>query len=255
MINNDIDRNVGRNDFTDSVKSYYQELKRYSPIPQKIERELLIKAKNGDIKARNQIITANLRFVFDIAKKYRGNGVDIADLISEGNTGIIRAIEKFDLSQNVKFYTYASWWIRQRMIAAIDERMFENKNETNFDDEFPAENQNIENISKQDDDCDDCFYYEEKDVGDFDDYSFESKEECDQKRFVVNKLLSGLDERERIIVMKYFGIDDNGDGKSLEEISSDLNISTEGVRQIKIKAINKMRAEVFTISQAEFLFK
>ena len=54
MINNDIDRNVGYNDFTDSVKSYYQELKRYSPIPQKIERELLIKAKNGDIKTRNR---------------------------------------------------------------------------------------------------------------------------------------------------------------------------------------------------------
>ena len=252
MINNDIDRNVGYNDFTDSVKSYYQELKRYSPIPQKIERELLIKAKNGDIKARNQIITANLRFVFDIAKKYRGNGVDIADLISEGNTGIIRAIEKFDLSQNVKFYTYAAWWIRQRMISAIDEKMFENKNEVNFDDDFPAENQNIENVSHQDDE--DNFYYEEKDVADFDELRLENKEESEQKRFVVKKLLSRLDDRERVIVMKYFGIDDNGDGKSLEEISSDLNMSTEGVRQIKIKAINKMRAEVFAISQADFLF-
>lgn len=252
MINSDIDRNVGHNDFTDSVKSYYQDLKRYSPIPQKIERELLFKAKNGDIKARNQIITANLRFVFNIAKKYRGSGIDIGDLISEGNTGIIKAIEKFDLSQNVKFYTYASWWIRQKMMSAIEEKMLESKNEVNFDDEFPCENRKIENISG---DEDDDFYYDERDIEDSCEiFSLENKEECEQKHFVVKKLLSGLNERERVVVTKYFGIDNNGDGKSLEEISSELNMSTEGVRQIKIKAINKMRAEVFTLSQADFLF-
>lgn len=253
MINNDINRSVGNNDFTESVKTYYQELKRYSPIPKDVERELLIKAKDGDIDARNKIITANLRFVFDTAKKFRGSGVDIGDLISEGNTGIIRAIEKFDLSQDVKFYTYAAWWIRQRMMAAIDEKMNEEKNEVNFDDEFPAENQTIENISVTDDDSD--FYYENNDIADDKINSCEIKEENEQKSFVVKKLLASLSERERVVVMKYFGIDDGGDGHSLEEISSDLKLSTERVRQIKIKAINAMREEVFSISEADFLFK
>ena len=113
MIYNVIDREVGLNDFSDSVKTYYQELKRHKPLPRDVERELIVKAKAGDIEARNKILTANLRIVFNIAKKYRGHGVDLSDLISEGNDGMIKAIEKFDLSQNVKFFSYAVWWVRQ----------------------------------------------------------------------------------------------------------------------------------------------
>ena len=82
MIKNEIDKEVGRNDFSDCVKTYYQDLKQYPPIPREKERKLLQLAKDGDIDARNQIISANLRFVFDIAKKYRNHGVDISDLIS-----------------------------------------------------------------------------------------------------------------------------------------------------------------------------
>lgn len=252
MVNNDIDKNVGYNDFTDGVKMYYHELSKYPPIPKDVERELLIKAKDGDIEARNKIITANLRFVFDTAKKYRGSGVDINDLISEGNTGIIKAIEKFDLSQDVKFYTYAAWWIRQRMIAIIDLKTSQSRNEINFDDEFKDVTNSIENMSVDDDEN---YYNDGKDIeGDNVDIC-EVKEEVEHKNFVVKKLLASLSERERDVVMKYFGIDDGGDGRSLEEISSDMNISTERVRQIKIKAINAMRAEVFSISEADFLFK
>lgn len=253
MIKNVIDMNVGNNDFTDSVKTYYQELRRYSPISKERERELMIKAKSGDVDARNEIITSNLRFVFDIAKKYRGHGVDIADLISEGNKGIMKAIDKFDLSQDVKFFTYAVWWIRQHMIAAIEEQVKKGVNEVSFDDEFPSENQTIENVSSGEGEED--FYYDAKDIVDSNGYGYESNEEESQKHFVVQKLLATLDDRERVIIMKYFGIENDDEGHNLEEISSEMNLSTERVRQLKVKAINVMRAEVFNIEEANFMFK
>lgn len=254
MNRNVLDGNVGQNDFTDSVRTYYKELERYSPISREEERELMIKAKEGDIDARNMIITSNLRFVFEIAKKYRGRGVDIADLISEGNKGVIKAIEKFDMSKDVKFFTYAVWWIRQHMMSLINERMEETRNEVSFDDEFPSENRGIDNMGG-DSESDDEFYFSGNDISDGEEGDFNNA--CDeemQKQFVVHKLLAKLDERERVIVMKYFGLDNGEKGMSFEEISKEMNISTERVRQIKIKAINSMRAEVFNMEEANFLF-
>lgn len=253
MINHTIDRNVGKNDFTDSMKFYYQELTAYPPISKERERELMELAKKGDIEARNEIITANLRFVFDIAKKYRGHGVDIADLISEGNNGIIKAIEKFDLSKDVKFFTYAVWWIRQGMMAAIERKMKTEATQVNFDDEFPSENQTFDNYSGGDDEE---YYYNGNDIEDVGSENYyEYCEEENQKQFVVQKLLATLDDRERVIIMKYFGIEENDDGHNLDEISSEMKLSTERVRQLKVKAINAMRAEVFNMPEANFLFK
>lgn len=250
MLSN-LDNNVGVNDFSDSVQIYYKELIKYQPISKERERELLVRAKDGDIKSRNEIITANLRFVFDIAKKYRGRGVDIADLIEEGNKGIIKAIEKFDLSKDVKFFTYAVWWIRQHMLQIIEDTV--NPNEVNFDDFFTGENQSINNVSV----CDDC----EDDVPDTDIIKtnddvdiLEMNEDSNQKHFVVQKLLATLDEKERLVVMKYFGIENDDDGHSFDEIGNELKLSTERIRQLKIKAINTMRAEAFNISEANFLF-
>lgn len=252
MIYNNLDNNVGNNDFTDSVKIYYQELKKFQPISKERERELLLRAKNGDIQARNEIVTANLRFVFDIAKKYRGKGVDIADLIEEGNKGIIKAIEKFDMEKDVKFFTYAVWWIRQHMFQAIDDNV--NPNEVNFDDVFTDDYKSIENVGTIEDEeetfVDDCCY----DIKDNDAYTFENDEELTQRNFVVKKLLAKLDERERLVIMKYFGIEKDDGGHSLEEISTEMNLSTERVRQLKLKAINVMRAEAFSINDANFFF-
>ena len=255
MINKNIDSNVGNNDFTDSVKSYYKELSKYQPISKERERELMVRAKNGDIKARNEIITANLRFVFDIAKKYRGKGVDICDLISEGNNGVIKAIEKFDMKNDVKFFTYAVWWIRQKMMHAIEEKTKSDYNELNFDDAFPQEHISLENISYDEnepyDENDLCydFNYDETEIN-----KYEIKEECSQKNFVVQKLLASLDEKEKVIIMKYFGIEHDDDGESLDEISKEMNMSTERVRQLKLKAIDTMRSEVFCLNEAKFLF-
>ena len=250
MIKNEIDKEVGRNDFSDCVKTYYQDLKQYPPIPREKERKLLQLAKDGDIDARNQIISANLRFVFDIAKKYRNHGVDISDLISAGNRGMFKAIEKFDMSKDVKFFSYAVWWIRQHMMKEIEIQKEKDKSESSFDDVFPNDASYGENIYYNEDNEDYCV----NDVSDTDSDFLEQDEELQQKHFVVEQLLARLDDRERVVITKYFGIEDNSDGHNLEEISKDLNLSTERIRQIKLKAINTMRAEVFEIEEAEFLF-
>lgn len=253
MFNSITDGNVGCNDFTDSIKTYYSDLSKYPPIPRDVERDLMRKAKNGDIEARNKIISANLRFVFDIAKKYRGRGVDIADLISEGNKGIIKAIEKFDMSKDVKFFTYAVWWVRQHMSQAIEEQLERDMKEVCFDEEFPAENKSIEDAFQPEDD--DMAYYNGRDIADADmGDAFDEREEENQKQFVVRKLLATLDDRERFVVMKYFGIGGDERSKNLEQISGEMHLSTERVRQIKVRAINKMRNEAFDIEEAEFLF-
>ena len=251
MIKNEIDREVGKNDFSDCVKTYYQDLKRYHPISKEKERELLSLAKDGDIDARNQIINANLRFDFDIAKKYRNHGVDISDLISAGNRGMFKAIDKFDLSQDVKFFSYAVWWIRQHMMKEIEIQKERDNTESSFDDVFPSDNSHQDNIYCEDENED--YYVNDVSEGDADFY--EMNEEQEQKHFVVEKLLARLDDRERIVISKYFGIEDDSDGHNLDEISKDLNLSTERVRQLKVKAINRMRAEVFDIKEAEFLFR
>ena len=95
------------NDFTHTVRVYYDDLKSTKPLTRAKEKRLLRLSKRGDMKARNELLEANLKFVFDVAKRYSGRGVPMGDLISEGNIGLIRAIEKFDESNDVKFISYA----------------------------------------------------------------------------------------------------------------------------------------------------
>lgn len=250
MITKEYDNEVGVNDFADSTQLYYQDLKRHKAMPREEERKLLVKAKQGDIEARNKILTANLRFVFKIAKKYRNRGVDISDLINEGNDGMLHAIEKFDITQDVKFFSYAVWWIRQRMLAAIKQHEDETARQESFDEVFQCyESNHYDNLYSEDDE--DTYG---NDIEDKTKAPIEDDEEDEQKRIAVEHLLVKLDDRERAVIEKWFGINQDEE-ESLIEISQELNICTERVRQLKARAINKMRAEVFDIKEAQFLFR
>lgn len=99
-----------------SVNNYFDELKKYPPLSPEEEAELIFLAKNGDDKAKEKIINHNLRFVVSVAKRYEGEHTKLEDLISEGNIGLILALERFDVTTGFKFISYAVWWIRQRMI-------------------------------------------------------------------------------------------------------------------------------------------
>lgn len=101
---------------------YLREINKIPLLTREEEKELALKARHGDKKAKDKIINSNLRFVVNIAKQYQGRGLDIMDLISEGNVGLISAIEKFDLSKGYHFISYAVWWIRQSILKAIYEK-------------------------------------------------------------------------------------------------------------------------------------
>ena len=101
---------------------YLKEINKIPLLSRDEENELAVKAKNGDKAAKNKIVTSNLRFVVNVAKKYQNHGLDMTDLISEGNIGLMTAIEKFDVSKGYHFISYAVWWIRQSILKAICEK-------------------------------------------------------------------------------------------------------------------------------------
>ena len=101
---------------------YLKEINKIPLLTREEENELALKAKNGDAVAKNKIVNANLRFVITVAKKYQNHGLDLTDLISEGNLGLLTAIEKFDTTKGYHFISYAVWWIRQSILKAICEK-------------------------------------------------------------------------------------------------------------------------------------
>ncbi|MBP5568304.1 MAG: RNA polymerase sigma factor RpoD/SigA [Treponema sp.] len=101
---------------------YLKEINKIPLLSHEEETELALKAQKGDVAAKNKIINANLRFVVNVAKKYQNHGLDLEDLISEGNIGLMTAIEKFDVSKGYHFISYAVWWIRQCILKAVCEK-------------------------------------------------------------------------------------------------------------------------------------
>ncbi len=106
---------------SESISRYFSEIRNFQPLTKEEERELIIKVQQHDDKAAlNKLISANLRFVVTVAKKYQGQGALLSDLISEGNSGLMTAVKLFNPKEDIKFFSYAVWWIRQRMFVAIN---------------------------------------------------------------------------------------------------------------------------------------
>ena len=234
------------NDFSTTVKTYYDELKKYKPITRAKEKELIRKAKNGDIDAQNEILTSNLRFVFNIAGRYKGNGTAISDLISEGNLGLIKAIQKFDPDKDVKFISYAVWWVRNAMQEFIKKRQAYLAVEKEEDSLNSAVTEH--RLTDEDDE-----YIIRADVVLSNEEDEETRELHENQKRIVDKLLTCLSDRERYIVERYYGI--CGKEKNLEEIGKEIGITKERVRQIKISAINKLRSNMLLLGVSEYLFK
>ncbi|MCK9170283.1 MAG: RNA polymerase sigma factor RpoD/SigA [Treponema sp.] len=101
---------------------YLKDINKIPLLSREEETELALKAKNGDTAAKNKIVNANLRFVVNVAKKYQNHGLDLPDLISEGNIGLLTAIDRFDVDKGYHFISYAVWWIRQSILKSICEK-------------------------------------------------------------------------------------------------------------------------------------
>ena len=240
-----INMNQYANDFTETVRVYYDDLKKYKPLTKAKERRLLKKCKKGNLKAKNEILEANLRFVFDIAKHYTGRGVPISELISDGNMGLLRAIDKFDESKNVKFISYAVWWIRQAMLESIKK-----KNAINFV-EIEPNTDNDSYIDKrliEDDEDDTSFNKELSNENDE-----KSKEISENQRNIITNIIGTLSDRERDIIENYYGLN-NSKELTLSEIGKKYNLSSERVRQIKLVSLRKLRSKILLYDDLEDLF-
>lgn len=232
------------NDFNRTVITYYNELTKYKPLTKSREKRLLRLCKKGNIKAQNEIIESNLKFVFDIARHYTGRGVPISDLISEGNMGLLRAIDKFDETKDVKFISYAVWWIRQYMLDSIRKKKLLNIVEI----ENSETNTSLESSISDDED----------EIVGSNDKAFsneieEYKRELSQsQKEVIKKLLNCLNKREREIIESYYGIN-NKEELNLSEIGEKFGLTSERVRQIKLSAFKKLRTSMMMYKDFEEL--
>ena len=234
------------NDFNSTVRTYYDELKKYKPLSRSRERKLLKLCKRGDLNAKNELLESNLKFVFDIAKRYTGRGVSIGDLISEGNDGLIKAVDKFDENQDVKFISYAVWWIRHSMLEAI------RRNKLIKYVEIDSENGNNQTIEKKVADDEDEMI-SSNDVMYSNEHDEKKRETNNEQKKIVSSLLSTLSPREKFVIETYYGVNDNNE-LTLIEIGDKLKLSSERVRQIKLNAIKKLRSKAMLLNNIEDIF-
>ncbi len=260
----------------DSVRLYLREIGKIPLLKSDEELALAQRVVAGDREAKDQMAEANMRLVVSIAKRYVGRGLDLLDLIQEGNTGLLRAVEKFDPDKGFKFSTYATWWIRQAITRAIADqartiripvhmvetinkllrtqrRLTQELNREPTNDEIAKEMEidvdKVEHIMKikqdissldasvRDDD-------EDSVLGDFiEDEDTISPEESATNQLLkehVKQLLSGLTDREQKILKLRFGLED-GKSHTLEEVGQEFSVTRERIRQIEAKALAKLR--------------
>ena len=263
----------------DSVRLYLREIGKIPLLNAEEELELAQKVVAGDKKAKDKMAEANMRLVVSIAKRYSGRGLDFLDLIQEGNTGLLRAVEKFDPDKGFKFSTYATWWIRQAITRAIADqartiripvhmvetinkllrtqrRMTQELNrEPSIEElakELEMEPEKVEYVIKikQDihsldagvgrDGDDDS----ESVLGDFiEDEDTAKPDELAAGQLLkeqVSDILGALTEREQKIIKMRFGLDD-GKNHTLEEVGQEFSVTRERIRQIEAKALAKLR--------------
>ncbi|WP_367355900.1 RNA polymerase sigma factor RpoD [Mesotoga sp.] len=259
----------------DPIKMYLKEIGKISLLTPSRERELARRAQKGEPKAKEELITANLRLVVSIAKRYIGRGLTFLDLIQEGNIGLIKAVEKFDWKKGYKFSTYATWWIRQAITRAIADQartirvpvhMVETINKLNkvirehLQDfgEYPTIEELGQLTGKTPEKIEEILAAsketvslespisgdEESTMGDFiHDDSMEQPEEAAMKMLLreqIDQILDTLSPREAMVLKMRYGLLD-GKTKTLEEVGQFFNVTRERIRQIEVKALRKLR--------------
>jgi RNA polymerase primary sigma factor len=260
----------------DSVRLYLREIGKIPLLSAEDELALAKRVVAGDKEAKAQMAEANMRLVVSIAKRYVGRGLDLLDLIQEGNTGLLRAVEKFDPDKGFKFSTYATWWIRQAITRAIADqartiripvhmvetinkllrtqrRLTQELNREPTNEEIAKameiDVEKVEHIMKIKQDIsslDASIRDDEEDsvLSDFiEDEDTISPEESATGQLLkeqVKDMLGALSEREQKIIRLRFGLED-GKSHTLEEVGQEFSVTRERIRQIEAKALAKLR--------------
>ena len=259
-----------------TLDKYLADIAKEPMISPDEEVELAQKIKMGDQIALDKLVRANLRFVVSVAKQYQNQGLSLADLINEGNVGLIKAAQRFDETKGFKFISYAVWWIRQAILQAVAEQsrmvrlplnqvgllsrvkktasyleqLYQRKPTIKeIADELDMSEEKVEAIMKinskevsmdapvsSDDDLTfiDTVIPEDNDAADKEIVSETESAE-------IRRSLSVLSEKERQVIIYYFGLDSNNHSYTLEEIGYMMDMTRERVRQVKDKALKKLR--------------
>lgn len=259
-----------------ALDKYLADIAKEPMITPDEEVELAQRIKQGDQIALDRLVRANLRFVVSVAKQYQNQGLGLADLINEGNVGLIKAAQRFDETKGFKFISYAVWWIRQAILQAVAEQsrmvrlplnqvgflsrvkkmasyleqLYQRKpTMKEIADELDMPEEKIEAILKINSKevsmdapvtNDDDLTFIDTMVPE-DNYDADRKVVSESESAEIRRSLSVLNEKERQIIIYYFGLDSNNHAYTLEEIGYMMDMTRERVRQVKDKALKKLR--------------
>lgn len=258
-----------------ALDKYLADIAKEPMITPDEEVELAQKIKMGDQIALDRLVRANLRFVVSVAKQYQNQGLSLADLINEGNVGLIKAAQRFDETKGFKFISYAVWWIRQAILQAVAEQsrmvrlplnqvgfISRVKKTASYLEQLYQRKPTIKEIADELDmpeykietalkvnakevsmdapiSSDDDMTFIDTMVPE-DNYEADRQVMSESESAVVKRSLSVLNEKERKIIIYYFGLDSNK-SYTLEEIAYMMDMTRERVRQVKDKALKKLR--------------
>jgi RNA polymerase primary sigma factor len=244
----------------EEISHYLKDIRRIKVMTAERERELAKKMKSDDTpiterkRIERELIEGNLRFVITVAKQYQNQGLDLSDLIAEGNLGLMKAIKNFDWNKDLRFISYGVWWVKQSIIQSLNDNSRTIRLPVNVVQDLHKAKKEVEQTGKKIDekfsnlpsiidldkyineDGDTLLDMIENKDAELPDAVFNTKDLLKQK---LMSLLDVLDDRERSIVADYFGL--TGTPRTLEDIGSDFNLTKERVRQIKEKALRRLR--------------
>jgi RNA polymerase primary sigma factor len=203
-----------------------------------------------------ELLEGNLRFVITVSKQYQNQGLDLSDLIAEGNYGLMKAIENFDWTKRLRFISYAVWWVRQSILQSLNENARTIRLPVNVVQELHRAKKEMDAVGVElpekfstlpytinydnplNEDGDTLLDVLNNPNAELADANLSSEETLKEK---LLEMLNVLDNRERIIIEDYFGL--SGNTRTLEDIGGDFSLTKERVRQIKEKALRKLRNE------------
>lgn len=257
---------------TEELQTYIKDLKKIPVISHERQEEIFLLLTKGDITKKekeellNELVLGNLRFVISVAKMYQNQGLELLDLISEGNIGLIKAAERFDPTSGFKFISYAVWWVKQSILSSlneysrtiripsniIQEKQKQNKNHDHDEDMYMYKNNDkfidvsvpycISLDDEINEDGDQIIDIIPNKNAENPENSLNTKEEIKKR---VSFMLNVLDDREKTIIERYYGL--TGVETNLDDLGEEFGCTKERIRQLRDKAIKKLRNESYSL--------
>jgi RNA polymerase primary sigma factor len=250
----------------EEITHYLKDIRKIKVMTPDRERQLAERMLSGNVtedevkKIHKELLEGNLRFVITVAKQYQNQGLDFPDLIAEGNFGLMKAIENFDWSKKLRFISYAVWWVRQSILQSLNENARTIRLPVNVVQDLQRAKKELEKggaelpdkfanlpytinldnpLNEEGDTLVDILNNPNAELPD----AGLSTEDTLKDKLI--SMLDVLDDREKTIIQDYFGL--SGSTRTLEDIGNDFTLTKERVRQIKEKALRKLRNETATL--------